>query len=402
MERCPIELWMKIAAFACTDGGYTGYALSLTSRTMRDIVKPSRYHSVSLTTLPRCLFFADLLHHLPFSPNIRHLFLSAPQDTAKRPSAEERDRRIKVLYTILRAAAPTLYSLTVHEPYTIILPDPPLTFPVLEDLSLPQLLALMGTPERTSFPALRRLHLSSCKEPRSAWDAIASLAPSVTHVRLNPVWPDADLCAFLRVLLDTPAPAVPSGAPRRGALAERIFTETSYPSGSTREDFARRAAARLSGVLDVLVQPPAAAPFCGWDYGQEDARQVMLGGLEDIARMCGERTLRTLRLLPETKGYSLGEARADWMDAVNGGKGPWGHSTQGLHRALPARHATAVGIAESIVSKDMRSRYSDRGTCIRLYLSYWMLMRCVRSLTQQARSWAELRAVFSVYRSGWS
>ncbi|KZP25829.1 hypothetical protein FIBSPDRAFT_682436, partial [Athelia psychrophila] len=61
MERTPVEVWQKIFAFSCVDGGRTGCSLSLVSKTFHDGSQRYRYHSVALKGLPAALKFAQLL-----------------------------------------------------------------------------------------------------------------------------------------------------------------------------------------------------------------------------------------------------------------------------------------------------------------------------------------------------
>lgn len=78
MDRLPVEIWIKITSFACTDGGYAGRSLSLVCYLMREITLPSRYHSVALVGFKSYLAFVDLLDRLDVQPTIHHLFFSFP------------------------------------------------------------------------------------------------------------------------------------------------------------------------------------------------------------------------------------------------------------------------------------------------------------------------------------
>ncbi|KZP07164.1 hypothetical protein FIBSPDRAFT_690359, partial [Athelia psychrophila] len=73
----PTELWRHIFAFACTDGGQTGCALSLVSRYIHECSKPFKLRSVALHGVPQIYAFSALLSDAPVSLNhVQHLFIS--------------------------------------------------------------------------------------------------------------------------------------------------------------------------------------------------------------------------------------------------------------------------------------------------------------------------------------
>ncbi|KZP04880.1 hypothetical protein FIBSPDRAFT_684026, partial [Athelia psychrophila] len=67
MDRIPVEVWERIIAFSCTDGGHTGASLSLVSKAFHDASQRSRYYTVALKGLPAALQFAQILGKHPRS-----------------------------------------------------------------------------------------------------------------------------------------------------------------------------------------------------------------------------------------------------------------------------------------------------------------------------------------------
>ena len=65
MDRCPVEIHAHIFQLACTDGGYTGRALSLVSKYFHDVSKPSKYYSVSCHGSWQAIEFLRLITNLP-------------------------------------------------------------------------------------------------------------------------------------------------------------------------------------------------------------------------------------------------------------------------------------------------------------------------------------------------
>ncbi|KAI0822934.1 hypothetical protein BC628DRAFT_626714 [Trametes gibbosa] len=94
MDTLPSETLQQIFELACTDGGSTGNALSLTSKGVRAAARRVRFHSLYLIVgrAPLQEFVAFLSRECSREegepPRVRHLFLSLPGD------GESRDRPI--------------------------------------------------------------------------------------------------------------------------------------------------------------------------------------------------------------------------------------------------------------------------------------------------------------------
>jgi hypothetical protein len=76
MDLCPVEIHTHIFQLACTDGSYTGHALSLILKYFHDVSKPTKYYSVSCHGSRQAIKFLHLIMNLP--PHHRivcHLFV---------------------------------------------------------------------------------------------------------------------------------------------------------------------------------------------------------------------------------------------------------------------------------------------------------------------------------------
>ncbi|KAI0666585.1 hypothetical protein C8Q78DRAFT_435934 [Trametes maxima] len=82
MESLPLEILQKIFLLACTDGGSTGNALSLTSKTIRAAARRDRFHTLRLVAdlEPLLKFIALYARECALGeqdkPRIRHLHLT--------------------------------------------------------------------------------------------------------------------------------------------------------------------------------------------------------------------------------------------------------------------------------------------------------------------------------------
>lgn len=345
MEHCPIELWLKIAAFACTDGGYTGRSLSLVSRTMRDVVKPVRFQTVSLSSEEQLLAFSRLLAHpillpairhilassslLPHGnppPVIRHLFVSVkiPSWGPDRMLPQRIAELVSAFRAVINVAATNVETLVVHESRRFDPIGGDWVFPALRDLSVNVLYLDSGADHHTRFPSLRRLHYSSVRSPntRDLWPQLVSFAPDITHLRLSGVLGDIFLPRVLRLLLDVPAEK------RSGATSDAAASHAPDPANGNNTP---AAALRLPSLKHIYVQPS------GWHNDDRTSmgalmHNAMETALQSIADACdrGE-GVGKLYVLPESQGYHVSEARKHWLELIEGGDGPW-HAETVEHR----------------------------------------------------------------------
>ncbi|OSD01361.1 hypothetical protein PYCCODRAFT_1436592 [Trametes coccinea BRFM310] len=234
MENLPLDLLRRIFELACTDGGYTGNSLSLTSKAIRKASRATRFHSIFLNAGPRRLrSFLDLYERecdasFEDKPRIRHLYASfhvsdlkesqsdrsrAPPSSTNRPAlsdeflSDEDDAAIdtsefdeqlaKALRdmkhfpavsspqcanqtssaeyreparTLFRLVAPDLWSLVLQVGYNYRAKLAP---PILED----------------AFPLLRELVVVGSTNPRDLFVAgptnNSTLLPSLVHLHLG-------------------------------------------------------------------------------------------------------------------------------------------------------------------------------------------------------------------------
>lgn len=212
MEKLPAELMLTIFAFACTDGGRTGCALSLVSKHIREVSRPLRFYSIALGRSPRKLQLLVnrledeqvMLGLCGTKPRVRHLFLvtagieerlgelallrdglprpdpsSSPEapffrtkhnnDTKAAHSQpcqpfrlQDQELSLGLVDTLVRAVAADLETLTILQGEETLPAD--VTFPQLQELTVidggRRLIDFVdGTGSHPLFPAVRRLHL---------------------------------------------------------------------------------------------------------------------------------------------------------------------------------------------------------------------------------------------------
>lgn len=75
ITRTPTEVWEEIFKLACTDGGFTGTSLALTSRFIRAQSSSIRFHSLAICSLRQLEAFLKL-HTSDCKPRVEHMFIS--------------------------------------------------------------------------------------------------------------------------------------------------------------------------------------------------------------------------------------------------------------------------------------------------------------------------------------
>lgn len=321
MEKCPVELLIKIARFACTDGGYTGCSLSLVSHHIRDATKPARYLSVALTSPDRVRSFGSVVERADGSLNIKHLFVSFDLHASDSlspaflddggPKMAEDEVYFAIRHSvmqdsflpILRMAAPTLITLFFDELRfnNVMLGDP---YPHLRDLCVCRLSPSKNsviTAETTPFPSLTRLLITNSGDYLSKlapWQALAKLAPNVSHIRLvdaESFRTHAAVTAFFHAYLNIPYPD--DLHPQR----EPVST-----------------AAQLGSLRSVQINPPAPSMYADNTY-----IFLSYGDLRRLAQEGKERGGDRVMSVDSATEYKSPEAWADWQNLLDGGDGPW-------------------------------------------------------------------------------
>ncbi|KAI0371062.1 hypothetical protein BV20DRAFT_993824 [Pilatotrama ljubarskyi] len=98
MDRLPYDIWHIIFQLACTDGGTTGCALALTSRSCRKLSAATRLYSVSLHNLLHIRTFLVCLERIRASngasaeTRVQHLLLSFLPNRCDAPIRDWRER----------------------------------------------------------------------------------------------------------------------------------------------------------------------------------------------------------------------------------------------------------------------------------------------------------------------
>lgn len=323
MEKCPVELLVTIARFACTDGGYTGCSLSLVSHYFRDATKPARYHSVALTSSDRIRRFRMVLQTAETTPVIRHLLISLSLNPDggdlmrggghrdwETPDCEGPSESVieKTIHTILRAAAPTLITLFLDD--TIGLRDTiPDHYPHLRDLCVSSIFDSPTytdaiAPDNCPFPSLSRLLITSgCHYMvrLGHWRNLARVAPNVVHIRLMDAeyWlARGDVDRLFHAFLNVP---------------------WKYPINQRNSALDPVSIAALLGRWRSLHINPdvlrgSRSSFTDRLHWDELCRLAI-----DAEERGGDRAL----VVGARCDYGSRQMRADWQDVVDGGEGPW-------------------------------------------------------------------------------
>lgn len=91
-NRLPLEIWQHIFLLACTDGGRTGYALTLVSKFFHYGSQLVRFHSLAFTSLRQVEGFLAFAGRAPTTqakkPKVHHLLLSFSGSSSREASSE--------------------------------------------------------------------------------------------------------------------------------------------------------------------------------------------------------------------------------------------------------------------------------------------------------------------------
>ncbi|TBU44984.1 hypothetical protein BD309DRAFT_957211 [Dichomitus squalens] len=209
MEKLAVETLQQIFERACTDGGYTGCSLSLTSTSIREVARPVRFFSVALTAETYSVNAFLELYNKECSvasgarPKLAHLCFSDIKEDAADISTNddpeswdaieaEHDRVLLATRTLLTLVGDGLKSLVID--HTFVEPGRPLAdrqFPSLRELTFLWYRCPSALEFRPSvpplFPALARLHVVAGDE---IWNKPLILqwaphAPHLTHLRIS-------------------------------------------------------------------------------------------------------------------------------------------------------------------------------------------------------------------------
>ncbi|OJT07480.1 hypothetical protein TRAPUB_1665 [Trametes pubescens] len=368
MDSLPVETLQQIFEHACTDGGSTGNALSLTSKHIRAAARRARFHTLRIAVdsnkFPEFigLFERECNRGRNERPRVRHLHLTLASVPFIHPD-------IRALLAKWRNPQPcppshieagqSLHSLAVLPPEGAPLLPPPLTrsqeyaLQELVRLVAPDLWSLVihavpyGLPDhfqspilKHTFPLLREVALIGLPGPARLLLANAKLSPifpQATHIYLSPRLNSHDLHLSSWFAL---APRVThlhvSGIQSQHhvqQLAEAVgvhvqinmFTGVTTPSDSP---LPRSETPRTYPSVHCLLMEPAEKPT-GRKCGNFALAQVaMRNGLSDIVRECRRPDVDIQAALlerPDTVPY-VQHAKVlehQWVERVGGGEGWW-------------------------------------------------------------------------------
>ncbi|KAH9920206.1 uncharacterized protein BXZ73DRAFT_80158 [Epithele typhae] len=357
----PPELMLPILELACIDGGYTGSSLALTSHEMRELSRPSRFHSVQLSLTFSRTKLALLLRafeaQLAYSaatgspaPRIRHLHVAAACANPSRPSSNEvRDykEQLEALFTL---AAPHLHTLS--------LAGAPAAVGSLRAWPLP---AALGT--TTAFPHLRELtvvgetklsftpRITRRDDAPAAADAEFAPLPRLTHLHVPGYNGTADLAAWAR--------RAPGVTHLRVSEVDRSASYALCPAmcamlgagPSSFADWRRNAGAApvFAHLRAFLLQPSARGigwlrgPGCGFGSDSMGIEREFGEELQDMhARASRSWCLvpsRPYSRGPNGQEYILDEVLRAWRERLEGGPGFWKTETSWWSRGEEGRVA---------------------------------------------------------------
>ena len=119
MDRVPLETLQQIFQFACTDGGYTGGSLALTSKFIHGAAESTRSYSIAVAAETERLTALVTLYQKKCSnaagvrPRTAHLYLSTNQLTEDEwDASEDEDPASLAAPSSLRASSPSNSSST--------------------------------------------------------------------------------------------------------------------------------------------------------------------------------------------------------------------------------------------------------------------------------------------------
>ncbi|KAI0373487.1 hypothetical protein BV20DRAFT_937791 [Pilatotrama ljubarskyi] len=372
LETLPLGLLRRTFELACTDGGRTGNALSLTSRCIRAAARPSRFHSLHLTAHETHLdsFAALYAREVRLAesgcrskPRVRHLLLTLPcvdirtvlalrrqsaprtllpssffgacAGTSLKPHARGRESyppSHDAARNLIHTVAPDLWSLAIHwlatyerpmYPNTALLGGP---FPLLRELTVhgrcdPKQLIMKDIVDSSlrCFPAMTRLHLLPASRAHalslSSW---FSMAPRISHVRVSgvPHLQNVQELAFvtglpmaLRDPIELPSLAVPDPAHTRLSMPSSGPSPASpYPN------------------LQYIVVQAGAKPKRGGCGNMARARVALKRSLAHLETLCRDTTVKCI-LLEELRDLPYqdyaDQMRRQWIERIEGGAGCW-------------------------------------------------------------------------------
>jgi hypothetical protein len=380
MDKCPTEIHVEIARFACKlDDGNTARALSHTSSHFRVVSSQFRFRCLSvsgvaqlesvLALLAAADAKADVEPHSP-RPIIEHLFIcDRPRETAcqdwqkhlrmsgQNGEVEEARRKFAALDAdahffmlalpkLLQRAMPTVQTMTIlaydlYRAPVIIQAILRTRWPQLEELTLRGSAWEADPPtpigvDQVLFPRLERVHLAATRMYQRILRQINAAAS-------GPVVPIDAASIENGTVANTPTNTIKhirlSGLSRTPDLAIRIHAELSAKNRVTkilpaldRPGYADFEAPALewkpminAGQLQTLVVNPLPLPSlvdCACCSGYADS-EVMQYVFRQLARSSKDNCVVYVRPTKFHEAYPYEQARRDWVSRITGKDGCW-------------------------------------------------------------------------------
>ncbi|KAI0666981.1 hypothetical protein C8Q78DRAFT_983035 [Trametes maxima] len=376
IDRLPPNVWRMVFRQACTDGGYTGCALSSTSGSVRRLSAPTRFYSVTLVDLVHIQTFLTclaLVQQEHTETLVRHLRLSFllpgckapvcpwPRDTSSMEPElinealeqwGESKRRwdadfVKHVSHLFERVGPTLQTLLVLQSKDVPLPLVRYHFPALREITLlgdDHMFVCFPSPstERTGwwgdpsdvhlcdvsipdahgpyaapFPLLERVHIVYTLRKIHPWEKTlpqwAVLAPAVTHLRISQG--DVFVASMLQDLLSLP------DTPLTRAI------KSDCEEAALQDNQKKRPQTTVYPSLRLVIVQPSRLPSWVSDTSKRDFDVRVRWHLKRIAQVCSESEseawVTVLRSRRYSHDYWPPRLEWEWRDRMCGGGGCW-------------------------------------------------------------------------------
>ncbi|KAI0331327.1 hypothetical protein GY45DRAFT_1322624 [Cubamyces sp. BRFM 1775] len=343
----PTDIWSLILPLACTDGGFTGKSLALTSTFFHAQASPFRFYSLAFDTLARMENFLAFVRRQPgdFRPQIAHLYISHSdhpnnrlqwswRSVARMTEAQRRQymRTIgeeKMDWTLnfqaaidalLHLAAPNLLTLCIAGGCTPIVIR--YSFPRLEELTgfnfLPDANVQSGSASgsagvndrnnNTRFPALKRAHIAlGISRPVSSLilRPLLVATATLTHVRIS------NVAAMSRALAGALVPNVDANFFPEQPSPTSLFPPLVLPAlrHVTIQNTSR--GEHGAAIATSLESPTAAVQMHKFDTRDGETGRMYL--IEDRQRL---------------DSHWRDRLKEEWLDRMDGGRGCWVQSAE--------------------------------------------------------------------------
>lgn len=363
-SRWPDHVWVKIFSLACTDGGATGAALSLTCKHLHSLSTKVKLQTVAVTSDKGLSALCTLLASLPTSSRmVKHLLIRplpddlendlqlllaasneeaiyfddladefGPQGTGFTSARDISHIRMADTRTVISLSARTLETLafytTDRHRQSIV---PSICFSFLRDLTLPG--RCLPSPSNASsdvaFPSLVRLHLCHFSHFESPpLHQTVLIAPGLQHLQLCGLRADitiatslAKICGVHHLLEEYHAMnkrrATYQDYP---SLLEYLWNSASFLLPRRKQPSAATPILQYIEKVDITGPERISAYYCGTGACEHDTMVSTLRLLEQLTRNSGLQ----FKFLPESEdNVRCFREREDSSNGASNGIGYW-------------------------------------------------------------------------------